>query len=332
MFCVKCGQTLEEGKAFCINCGASAPAGEAAAGAETAGVASLALDATAIRTVADGSAPPPSLLKPAVSPLPPPQGGPAGYAAGPGAGGAWQPPQGQPLGAPYGAPPGPPPGGNRTGMIVGSIAAAVIVLAGLGVGLWLGLRDDGGKTDPTQVVSSTTTKVTTGGETTSTFGGAGTTQTIPGLNTTSSGPGPSGSTSTTVDLLAGWYAADADLVSKLEYDHGRIPELAAAINANAPDVPDWVYQELSDMADLLESLSQTMADTPVPPGFEDAQNWLMQAATHMANRIQTTMDGISAMWSTGSINSATADFNTGRAERDAYTAALEQHYTYMPAD
>ncbi len=321
MFCIKCGQTLEEGKAFCVNCGTPAPA----------------LDATAIRTVANGSAPPPSIFAPAAAPLPPPQGGPAGYGAGygpgPGAAGAWQPPQGQPPGAPYGPPPGPPPGRNRTGIVIGSIAGAVIVLAGLGVGLWLLLRDDGGgNTDPTQVVSSTTTRVTTGGETTSSSGGAVTTQTIPSLNTTSSSPGGVGSTTTTADLLTAWYAAEGDLVSELEFDHGRIPELAASINSTAPDVPDSVYQELSNMADLLESLSQTMTDAPVPPGFADAQNWLLQAATHMGKRIQATMDGISVMWSTGSINSATADFNTGRTERDAYTAAMEQFYNYMPAD
>jgi hypothetical protein len=58
----------------------------------------------------------------------------------------------------------------------------------------------------------------------------------------------------------------------------------------------------------------------------------MEAATHMANRIQATMNGISAMWYSGSIDSATAFFDTGRAERDAYVAALEEHYTYMPAD
>jgi hypothetical protein len=331
MFCVKCGQTLEEGTAFCVNCGAPAPAGQAAAGAETAGAASPALDATAVRTVADGSAPPPPVFTPVVSPLPPPQGGPVGY--GPGAGGGWQPPQGQQLGMPYGPPTGPPPGGRRTGMIVGSIAAAVIVLAGLGIGLWLGLRHDDGKTGTTKVVSSTTTRSTTGGTTgsggtTTSSGGASTTQTIFVL-TTSAGPA---STTTTADLLAAWTAAEEDLVSEMQTEDNRIPELATQINASAPDVPNSVYQELSDMADALQGLSDTMAATPVPSGFADAQNWLMQAATHMANRIQATMDGISVMWSTGSINSATADFNTGRTERDAYRIAIEQFYAYMPGD
>jgi hypothetical protein len=311
MFCVKCGQVLEEGKSFCNNCGVAAPAGQVTAGADTAGGATLSLDATAVRTVVDGGTPPP-----------------AAY----GAGGGWQPPQGQSLGTPYGAPQGPPPGGNRTGIIVGSIAAAIIVLAGAGVGLWLGLRDDGGNTDSTKVVSSTTTKVTTGGETTSSSGGAATTQTIPGLNTTTSGPGPTGSTGTTADLLTEWYIAHENLVMEMDYDNGRIPELADAINANAPDVPDWVYGELEDMADILQVANQTMAATPVPSGFDDAHHWILQAATHMANRIQATMNGISAMWDTGSINSATAFFDTGRAERDAYVAALEEHYTYMPAD
>lgn len=317
MFCIKCGQTLEEGKPFCINCGAPAQGG----------VTSPDVDATAIRTVTGGDTPPPAVFTPAAAPLPPPQGGLARY----GAGGGWQPPQGQPLGAPYSPPQGPPPGGNRTGIIVGSIAAAIIVLAGAGVGLWLGLRDDGSKTDSTKVVSSTTTTVTTGGETTSSSGGAATTQTTSGL-TTSTGPGPSGSTGTTVDLLTEWYIAHENLVMEMDYDNGRIPELADAINASAPNVPDWVYGELEDMADIMQRVSQTMTETPVPPGFDDAHYWIMQAATHMANRVQATMHGISVMWYTGSIDSATADFNTGRAERDAYLAAIEQHYFYMPAD
>ncbi len=272
MFCAKCGQSLEEGKRFCISCGA-----------------------------------------PVTAPPTPP-------------------------GFPPGPLPGPPPAGNHTGLIVGSIVAGIIVLAGLGVGLWLGLRDDG-KTDSTTVVSGTTSSfagtggsVTTGGGTAPSSGGAITTQTIPSLTGSTGPPGVTGSTSTTADLLAEWYTFHDNLVLELDYDNGRIPELADAINATTPDVPDWVYEELSDMADSLGAASQTMADTTVPPGFDDAHFWIMEAAAHMGNRIQATMDGISLIWSTGSINSAKASFDIGRAERDAYVDALGEHYSFMPAD
>jgi len=243
------------------------------------------------------------------------------------------------------APQGPGPKGGRTGLIVGSVAAAIIVLAGLGVGLYFGLRDDGGgamdKTDLAVSTTKTTGSDVTGGGTSTSGSGISTTETIPHLTSTTEGPTATtaGSTTTTAttmttttaDLLGDWYAAEAALAVELESDDTRIPELAEAINSSAPDVPDMVYDELAGMLGRLAPLTETMDETAVPEGYEDAHSWLMKAANHMYNRIQATMHGITVMWSTGSVNAATADFDEGRAERDAYREAIDKHWNALPS-
>jgi hypothetical protein len=121
MLCTNCGQAIEEGVPFCTNCGA--PAAQASAAPPT----------------------PPSFAPspPSFTQAPPTYPAMGGY--GPG----WQPPQ---------APP--PAGRNRTGLIVGSVVAAVVLLAGLGVGLYFGLRGDG--SDNTTSSKSTVTSSSTG--------------------------------------------------------------------------------------------------------------------------------------------------------------------------
>jgi hypothetical protein len=340
MLCPNCGQVVEEGKPFCKFCGTATPQGSDAGASGASDIGSTAIKA---RT-APAIPPPPSFVP--TTPVPPPGFTPASLpppAAGYGAG--WQPPQ------------GPLPGRSHAGMIVGSVAAAIIVLGGLGVGLWLGLRgDDGGDGNTvTTRVASSTTKATgtgaTGAGTTTTVNGSSTTQTIPSLTTTSGGAttttaagatttsggattttGPA-VTTTTVDVLEEWYLAHDDLVAELDYEDSRVHELAINnINTTMPDVPDWVVDELSEMLDTLDPLGAALDATAVPPGFEDAHYWLMEAFYHMANRIEATLDGIAAMASTGSVGSATADFDTGRAEREAYQDAMTQHWDNMPAD
>jgi hypothetical protein len=234
-------------------------------------------------------------------------------------------------------------------VIVGAVAAGIILLAGLGVGLYFGLRgDEGDKTDSTKVAGSTT-KTTgsddtldggsfiSGGEATTTLAGATTTQTIPSLTGTTLGEttttGPAATTTLpSADPVEAWYLAHDELVADLDYDDTRIPELATEINSTAPDVPDWVYDELAQMYDRLATLSETMGETPVPADFVAAHDALMEAADHMAKRIEATMIGIGTMWDTGSVNAATSSFNTGRAERDAYRAAMAEHWDLMPVD
>lgn len=235
-------------------------------------------------------------------------------------------------------PAGPGDRGRRTGLIVAIAAAVVIVLAGAGVGVYFGLFRGGGDTDgssTTLAVSSTTTEsatLSTGGPATS---GAVTTQTIPAL-TTSSTVSPStsaGGPSTTQDLLAAYLAAAENLAVALDRDDRRIPELATEINNTAPAVPRRVRDELSAMLGGLDALNVELASLDVPSGFEDSYYWLEEAAMHMANRIDATIQGIEAIWAAGEVNAAAAGFfDTGRAERDAYRAAIKKYYELLPTD
>jgi hypothetical protein len=198
---------------------------------------------------------------------------------------------------------------KRTGVIVGSVAAVIVVLAGAGVGLWLGLRGDDGAT----AAGSTTTAVD----------GPGTVATIPGLE---------GGTGTTALAggLAGYRIAVEDLIRELDFDNGRIPELADMINATTPDVPQGVYDDLALMLQRTLTAHDAVAEITPPPAFEEATLLLMQATVHMEARIQATIDGIQAGWDAGSTDAARPFYNEGREQRDAYLASMEQFFEYVP--
>lgn len=308
MFCQNCGQVLEEGGAFCKNCGAPAPT---PAGAPP--------PASPPGPPAAGPIPP--ALSNVTAPPPPPA---PGYGAG------WQPPE------------GPAERKGRAGLIWGIIAAAIIVLAGAGVGVYFGFFHDVGdtaKTTTTRVGPASTTggvtgtngdlTTTTGGETGTTLAGSSTTQTIPSLTTSTSG---STMTSTTQVSAAEYLMAADNMVWELEYDDGRIPELATQINNTAPNVPLWVRDELSTMLGSLDMLNVELAVLELPPGYEDSDYWLNEAIIHMSNRIYATMQGVEAMWDTGKVNSANPFFDEGRSERDAYRAAMDKYYECLPIE
>jgi len=208
---------------------------------------------------------------------------------------------------------GPPSGPRRTGMIVGLTAAAVIVLAAIGVGLWLGLRGDGETTD---------------------IAGAGATTTTTTIADDSHSPGGSddgspedpGGIASTGDPFMDYVLTQDSLVAEMEYYHARIPELAQTINDNLPDTPQSVYDELEDMAGVIAPLLGQLDDLPIPPGYDTSDYWAKKAGTHMLGRIRATLDGIQAMWDTGSAGSGTPFFDQGRAERDAYDAAIAAYY------
>jgi hypothetical protein len=271
MFCRSCGQAIEEGKAFCTNCGA--PVSQTAQATPP--------DKTAVRAPAPASVP-------------------GAYGAG------WQPPQGPPAAMP-----------KRTGLIAGIVVVAIIILAGAGVGIWLALRgDDTG---------------TTAGSSTETVAGDGsaTAQTVPGLEGSEEGGeiGESEGGATT-----GYSIAAENLVMELDFEDGRIPELADMINESVPDVPGPVHDELVAMRETLSAARTALDGLLVPEELVGAHGWLAQAAEHMANRIQATIDGIEAMWDTGSTSSGTPFFNTGRAERDAYRDAMDEYRASLPGD
>lgn len=223
----------------------------------------------------------------------------AGYGQG------WQPPQGPP-----------PARRGNTGLIVGIIAAAVAVLAGIGVGTWLVVRDEGA-TPTTVVIETTTSEVP-----------ATTATTAPETTTTSSAP------ASTTDTTAGGYTeqdyliAVGDMITRLNQYDTRIPELANVINTEAPDVPQWVYDELDTMMVDLEQAYDKLGYMPLAPGFEDADYWLDEAVLFMDDRIWYTMQGIQAMWDG---TAATSYFDQGREARDKYREAMTKFWEVVPA-
>lgn len=299
MFCSNCGQPLSEGKAFCKNCGAPVAATEV-------------LEPTAVRPpedqptvpIAPQQPPPPTFEAPPPPPPPPPSFQPpppvvTGYGQG------RQPPQ------------GPPPRSSNTGLIVGIIAAAVVVLAGIGVGTWLIVRD-GSTTGTTTVMQTTTT--TTGPTTTA----------ATGLETTTT----SAATASTTETTAGGFTeqdyliAVGEMITRLNNYDTRIPQLADEINRTVPDVPGWVYDELNTMMLDLEKAYDDLGYLPLAPGFEDADYWLDEAILYMDDRIYYTLQGIESLWASGGAGDS---FDKGRDARDKYRDAMAKFWEVVPA-
>jgi hypothetical protein len=209
------------------------------------------------------------------------------------------------------APAGPLAKPRRTGLIAGAAIAAVIVLAAAGVGIWLALRGDGASDQ------------TAAGD------GSMTTATIPGLEGNADGDG-SGSTEPLDPTMAAYRTAVEDLLRELDFSHGRIPELADIINANLPDVPQPVHDELETMADRVAVTSAAVETLGAPPGYEDANGWLLDAASHMSQRILATMNGIEVAWYVGDTSPALPYFAEGRQQRDAHLDAIGEYYNLIP--
>jgi hypothetical protein len=309
MFCKNCGQPVDEGKAFCAQCGT--PVGTGGTPVRAGGMPVGAAPAAPAPQAPAAPGP--------VRPMAPPE-----YVPG------WVPPQ-------------PPP--RRGGLIAGIIAAVVIILAGAGVGVYFGFIRDGGNGDvvvstgstkPHQSTSSTLGPSTSGGVTTSipsvttgTSNTSGSTvQTIPSLGTTVT----SAATTTTGNQLDAYLLVTDELVAELVADDARIPELATKINATAPKVPQSVRDELQKMAGSLTAMLAKLEAFAVPPGFEESASWLDKAGAFMVDRIQSTIAGVEAMWATGTIESASGDFDQGRKDRDAYRKAMAEYYDTVPID
>lgn len=214
-----------------------------------------------------------------------------------------------PAGTP--TPTGLPTKPRRTGLIVGTVIAAIVVLAAAGVGIWLALRGDDGSGQ------------------TAAGGGSTTTMMLPGTEGSVDGDG-SGVTESLDPAVAAYRTAVEDLLRELDFSHGRIPELADIINANLPDVPQPVYDELETMADRVAVTSAAVETLGAPPGYEDANGWLLDAASHMSRRILATMDGIQIAWYAGATAPALPYFADGRQQRDAYLDAIGEYYNIIP--
>jgi hypothetical protein len=210
---------------------------------------------------------------------------------------------------------GPPAPPRRTGLIAGAVIAAIVVVAAAGVGIWLALRDG----DPSGQTAAVDGPVTT--------------MSTPGIEEgVEGGSEADGSTGTeSLDPTVGEYRTTVEnVLRELDFSHGRIPELAEIINANLPDTPQPVYDELQTMGDRLGLAWEALQNVAVPAGYEEANGYLLDAAQHMANRIRATMDGIERAWDTDATDPALPFFSEGRQQRDAYLDAIGDYYEIIP--
>ncbi len=209
------------------------------------------------------------------------------------------------------APAGLPAKPKRTGLIAGVVLAAIVVLAAAGVGIWLALRGDDGS-----------------GQTAA--GGGPVTTAVIAADEGSPDGDASGVTGSLDPTVAAYRTAVENILRELDFDHGRIPELADIINANLPDTPQPVYDELRMMADRLGPAWAALQAVAVPAGYEEPNVYLLDAALHMANRIQATIDGIERAWDADATGPALPSFAEGRNQRDAYLDAIGEYYNIIP--
>ena len=299
MFCSSCGKTIEEGSTFCKECGTPAPG-----------------HAQSPRPAPGYVPPPPPSSSPGYVLATPPPPPPPGY--GPG----WQA----------------PPPRRRTGLIVGIIVAAVVVLAGAGVGAYLGLR--GGDSDKTAASSTT---VSSGSTSTSALD-VSTTVTIPDISSSTTESNVSttteaSTTSTTTELTTttassgeAYLRAVDKIVAILEQDDLRIPVLATKINNTAPNVPTSVDNELETMLGTLDGAFTALSEQSPPDGFGVADGYLQDAANAMGNRIDATINGVQAMRSAHKVSAGNTYFDLGRQARDDYNGAYKQLQDSYPVE
>lgn len=195
-------------------------------------------------------------------------------------------------------------------LVVGVVFIAVILLAGLGVGLWLGLKGDDGAP----------------GATTASLDAGGTTASIPGLEGGNEGTAATGAVD---DPLIEYRIAVENMLRELDFADGRIPELANIINSTTPDVPQGVMDDLVSMQGLTETAYEALALVTPPAEFATANGYLVEAAERMLRRIQATIDGVQAGWDSGT-SAARPYYSDGRHQRDAYEAAIQRFYDYVP--
>ena len=266
MYCWSCGKTIDEGSAFCKECGA--PASQPRSEARDAELQAR-LDATQVRPPA--SPPPPGdrpTLPPPLNYSPPPPPPAPSYSPPP-------PP-------PYGDIPGwqAPPPRRRTGLIVSIVAAVVIVLAGAGVGAYFGLRGN----NPGQVASSSTTGSTEASGTT--LAEASTTATLPPESTSTSASDTTSLPSTTTSLAPSTTTTTLAQApeSSLHTPASGSPERKAILNALRVPVEKELNQSVVFVIETLKVknnfafvLSQTVQPSGAPidytktPYYQDVQ-------------------------------------------------------------
>ncbi len=246
------------------------------------------------------------------------------------------PPGGVPGGQP---PPGwipePPPRDTAKrgrGLFVGIAVVVILLLGGGSAGAFFlfGGDDSGGDTTTSGTVVATTVAPPDGTVVSDGLVEGGTTVTIPGYD-------PGGSTSTTIapetltTLEQGDYVlAMDDLEAVLLNCDSRVPSLAEKINATAPNVPASVSRELQTLFGDIDSSRQALGRLQAPPGYQEADQLIFQAADAMQHRIDQTMRGIDAMLGAGKVDAGHPYFDEGRKARDQYRQLYAQYKGARP--
>lgn len=202
--------------------------------------------------------------------------------------------------------PGPPPprSGGRTGLIVLIVIVAVLLLgAGVAVAflLFAPAESEGERTQTSGVVVATTLSPAT----------------------------TQASTDSGVDTAAYQQALDG-LETVLVSCDERMPALADQINAAAPSVPGSVSQELDSLYADVEEARSTLGDLQPPPAYEQADQFIFEAADAMQNRIDQTSKGIEAMWNEGTVAAGQPYFDEGRRARDQFRTLFDQYLAAKP--
>jgi hypothetical protein len=216
-----------------------------------------------------------------------------------------------------------------------------LVLAGAGL-LLASCSDLPGGTPTTTVSLSVTTVVgvetsvvatsTSGAPTTATTAVPATTPTTAAPTTTTHATAPP-ITTTTLDPSAvhiAYIESVHHLLNQTDLNETRIPELVTQITSTMPSVPSAVRAELADMVSWI-TMYRPEADTIPPAGYEDAQNWLGQAADHMLVWCSDLIAAIDVMGGSGNPALGAPLLAAALGEQAAYTAAKAAHYAAYPS-
>jgi hypothetical protein len=219
-------------------------------------------------------------------------------------------------------------------VLIVAIALVAVLLVGGGVAAALllvsGTESEDNRTQTSGVVVVTTLSpdivpTTTASDQPS---GTGTTATIPGFDPNGTATTQS-STDSTVDT-AGYLLAMDGLEAVLTRCDERIPVLADQINAGAPRVPGSVSQELDSLYADVEEARGALGEFEPPPAYQEADQFIFEAADAMQNRIDQTSKGIDAMWNDGTVAAGTPHFEEGRRARDEFRALFDQYAAARP--
>jgi hypothetical protein len=128
----------------------------------------------------------------------------------------------------------------------------------------------------------------------------------------------------------GAYIASMDfLVQILEDDDAALKDLADAINANSPAVPQWIVDQLEALPYSLRTEYARFTSLPMPTAYAASDVKLVEAIERMLDRIDATYKGALAR-QMGDFGEALTLFGVGSRAKDAYEQALRQFQSLAP--